>query len=196
MPNQFQPNTVVRGGLRIDPVAPGKMLGRKKANLLIAAVNAFLNLRPVMTDSDEARFIIGDNSSALEIPSPSDAGSTSGTLEKLTLVAVYSDVLQCTDSFGGTVYVAKSTKLRNSIASETIDGTLVSYAYTGTYVRRTATGTGINETQIIVPRFLVGDILYAATIAAVDLTKTPGNTVSVTRIDVNIDARAWAQICS
>lgn len=69
---------IVRAGTRIAQISPGKMMGRAKANQVIAAVNAFLNLRAVVTDSQDARLIIGDGISVLQIPRGTSTGSGDG----------------------------------------------------------------------------------------------------------------------
>ena len=41
------PKKSINAGMRIQPIPPGKLMGRTKANLLISVANAFLNLRLV-----------------------------------------------------------------------------------------------------------------------------------------------------
>ena len=66
-----------------------------------------------------------------------------------------------------------------------IDGVTVTYAYPDT-VTRTATISGSNETQVIVPRYLVNDLILGMTVGYTGVT-------SVTIIDLNLDGRAWSR---
>lgn len=58
----------VRTGQQIPIVRPGNIISRVKANLLIAAANAFLNLKVVPTSRSSGRFIVGDGNAVLELP--------------------------------------------------------------------------------------------------------------------------------
>ena len=82
------------------------------------------------------------------------------------------------------ILVAKPYLLRQSIASR--DG--VAYTYVSS-VERTASKSGFpNETQVVSPKYFVGDIIYAATNVKGGLTIA--NT-TVVWIDQNYDGRAW-----
>ena len=87
---------------------------------------------------------------------------------------------------GGSVAVAKPPKLMKSLVSATIDGIGVTYTHTSN-TTRTATISAVDELQVIVPRYNIGDTIYAA---------TPENYVGVsgkTLIDINVDGRAWCK---
>lgn len=71
-------NAIVRAGTRIALVPIGKVMGRQKANLLIATCNSFLNLRATLTDGISSRLTIGDGSAVLEIPRGSGGIGGSG----------------------------------------------------------------------------------------------------------------------
>lgn len=93
------------------------------------------------------------------------------------------------------IFVAKPPKLRASVTEETLDGIDFEYSYvtTGTekYVSRTSTNQSDNtaETQKIVPRFIPDDEIFA--IAASTGIETV-DAESVSMLDLNVDARAWA----
>ena len=105
-----------------------------------------------------------------------------------------SDHLVCrtwdgTTEGGGDVAIAKPHKLRNSVTSATIDGVAVTYTYGGTFVTRTATIATIDEDQVIVPRYLVNDLIFAVdSSGGTAITGTLQN-----KIDLNVDGRAWAK---
>ena len=104
--------------------------------------------------------------------------------------SIQADFITCRTWDGSTegstdIYVAKSFKLRNSITSAVIDGVTVTYTYPDT-VTRTATIAGSDETQVIVPRFLVNDLLLAMIAGYTGVS-------SVTLIDLNLDGRAWSR---
>lgn len=110
------------------------------------------------------------------------------------LKSIQGDYLTCLTWDGGTagtedVYIAKNYKLRNSISSATINGELITYSYGQDHVTRTAVDTnGHEETQTVIPYYLVGDIIIAANVApsmlAADLSQ-------ILWQDLNVDARAW-----
>lgn len=92
------------------------------------------------------------------------------------------------------IYLAKPVKLRHSITSETIDGTAYTYSsYSLTaQTRVSAPASGSAETQIVVPRYLPNDLIYAmAAPTYVQSEDVPAKAVSL--IDVNLDGRAWCQ---
>lgn len=90
------------------------------------------------------------------------------------------------------ILIAKPTKLRFSIDTETIDGIVGTYtAYdTTTQTRHASFGSpAVEEDQVIVPRYLVDDEIYvmpARTLIVDDDGKDLG------LIDINVDGRAWA----
>jgi len=90
---------------------------------------------------------------------------------------------------GGTdILVAKPYKVRNP-ASETIDGIAVSYSYVST-TRRTASATGYySETQVVVPFYLVNDVIFA--ISTTTDVQVDSEYLEYLALD---DGRAWATI--
>lgn len=101
------------------------------------------------------------------------------------------------------VRIAKNPKLRNSVMTESIDGNVFTYAYGASapfnFVSRQATGTvsgnAVSEFQVIVPRYLTNDEIWAipATTGIVSvadvISATPG--AEITLLDLNVDGRAW-----
>lgn len=124
---------------------------------------------------------------------PTAKAASFGTNVKLyKYKSMSGDYLTCRTWDGTTegdtdIYIAKPYKLRRSIASETIDGTLVSYTYASDSERTATDGTN-SETQKIVPRYLVDDLVWGIT-ATTAVTK---DNASLTILDMNIDGRAWA----
>jgi len=125
-------------------------------------------------------------------PAAIGGGGTPGTavVSKFTFQSSQSDYITCHDGVGADVYIAKPAKLRGSVTSETIDGTTISYGtFSGDYTERTASAAGYtDEVQAIVPRFLVNDVIYAATVDG-----GTGVGSAPTYVDLNVDGRAWAK---
>lgn len=147
-------------------------------------------------------------------------GSTSESAAREIFYYQYSmgDYIWCTDirspfpngSIPVYTPVAKNPKLRNSIATETIDGILVSYSYSAytvdgqKYLRRDSSipGNSVIEKQDINPRFILNDEIQAEKVkggARINTTASdPANTVlgiaqAIEYTDTNPDARAWTQ---
>ncbi len=81
------------------------------------------------------------------------------------------------------VNIYKPTKLRGSVASESIAGDTVTYSgYTTDKMERTATNSSNSEKQVIIPYVLTGDVLHAQ----YDVREDKWN-------DLNVNARAWAR---
>lgn len=99
------------------------------------------------------------------------------------------DVINCklwdgTNELGSLVEVNKPWKLRFTVTAETVDTVPITYdAHSAANQTRDAHVGVDSETQVIVPRYLVNDIVYA-----VDDPLDPG-----VKIDINIDGRAWAK---
>lgn len=91
-------------------------------------------------------------------------------------------------------YIAKPYLLRRT----PFDGASrnsIDYTYTDN-VTRTATDADSNtETQVVVPSYVVGDIIYATRAidggTGVELVTTQGR-IAVEWLDLNVDGRAWA----
>jgi hypothetical protein len=123
----------------------------------------------------------------------SDIGST---VQQFRFKSINSDYLTCrtydaiTGEGGIDIYIAKPFKLRNP-ASEVIDGVTVSYSSYSGQTRLASDGVNPDETQVINPRYLVDDLIYAVT---VDHTGVTVSSVELVLIDINTDGRAWAKI--
>lgn len=133
------------------------------------------------------------------VPSRVIGGSSGAPPERFQIVSILRDVYSCTRvSDSSTHNVARPTKLRCSIASESIDEIQYFYSYDASNVIRSATwtpsgsSTQTSEVQVIVPAFLSGDIIWAAPVSAVSLYQDSETIVSVTWLDLNVDGRAWA----
>ncbi len=120
-------------------------------------------------------------------------GGTSFVPHKI--VSFDADFINC-HSWDGTtegtdiIKIAKPTKLRSSIVTETIDGTVWNYSsYDDTKQTRSAQGGTDSQTQIITPRYLVGDVIYA--MSAKTFVPDPDTTSDIKTMDMNIDARSW-----
>lgn len=90
------------------------------------------------------------------------------------------------------VLIAKPFKLRFSITGVVIDGSNISYAsYSTANQIRTATSVAGSEIQVIVPRYVVSDLIYGIT---VDHTGVVVGQVGELKVmDLNADGRAWAK---
>ena len=130
-----------------------------------------------------------------------------GRFQITDLTYIYGDYLIANDidnRFGGGLFrIAKPWKLRNSITSATIDGTAFTYTYT-TPVERSVyvAGPTLLAYQRISPRYVLNDFVFATQVAGTNInggmlnvadviSGTPGGAL-VNWLDMNIDARAWA----
>ena len=162
----------------------------------VATITPYITVEEVDgTPSVSAKKIVFPNASVTDSGSGTATVSfVSGGVAQYRIKSVQGDYCTCRTWDGTTegstdVYVAKPYKLRNSITSATIDGVSVSYSYTST-VARTATISSTDEDQVIVPRYLSNDLIYAVTsnYTGVSVSGTP-----LTLIDINADGRAWAK---
>lgn len=132
------------------------------------------------------------------VPSRVIGGSSGAPPERFQIVSILRDVYSCTRvSDSSTHNVARPTKLRCSIASESIDGIQYFYSYDASNVSRSATwipagGTLTGEVQVIVPAYLTNDVIWAVPITAVSLAEDSETIVPVQWLDLNVDGRAWA----
>jgi len=125
------------------------------------------------------------------------SGDGSTSTGRGTLVTMAGDYLVVRPPGGLTdgsqdIKVAKPYKLRWSVTGATIDGVSLTYgSWDITTQRRTATAPGpVTERQVITPRYLGGDpIHYVRTTTGV--TDAAGDLM---RLDLNVDARAWAKV--
>lgn len=110
------------------------------------------------------------------------------SLHTIGTVNMNGNYLICTPISGGSnVNVAIQPELRNTIASQTIDGETWSYSYSGQ--TRVATYSNIVENQVITPRFLVGDIVP---VSSCSNTGVSVSNVALTKI--SITGREWAKV--
>jgi hypothetical protein len=114
--------------------------------------------------------------------------------------SMQNDYLVCR-SWNGTVegtqdvYIAKPPKLRFSISTETIDGVVVAYSGYGPLTQtRNASGGGNSESQVIVPRYLVNDLIYAMPAPTLVTFVQGPKTIKVGLLDINADGRAWSAV--
>lgn len=123
----------------------------------------------------------------------SSAGSPSVSATRMRIKSIGQNSYTCRTWDGTTegssdITVAKPPEMRG-ISSETLDSVSISYDYDGdtTYTTRTASWSGGSEDQGIVPRF-------ASSNTEIWATQPDGGTgvSSVTWIDINVAARAWA----
>lgn len=119
---------------------------------------------------------------------------SSAGVSQYRIKSVQGDYCTCrtwngTTEGGSDVYIAKPYKLRTSITGATIDGVSVSYSYASS-VERTATISGSGENQVVVPRYLANDLIFAA---SSDHTSVSVSGTELTLIDINADGRAWAK---
>lgn len=144
---------------------------------------------------------------------PSKAGTPAPAVGpgRYILVDVKADYLVChpygSPGAANYVFIAKPPKLRLSITTETMDdvntdpgGITMTYSsavFSGTgyqYNRRIATNTrnGQTEVQVYVPRYIVGDTIYAS---AADTGVIPpiAGAQAITLKDDNDDARIWVR---
>ena len=89
---------------------------------------------------------------------------------------------------GGDVLIALPYKLREGTQNVTVDGDSLTFdSYDATGQSRIATGTNGTETEVITPRYVTGDVLFA------EQVKHSGIAAAKGLIDKNIDGRAWAR---
>lgn len=177
----------------------GRSTGRhamrdRDANLLIDALNAFLNLEVVFTSEGKSELLVVKGKSILKLrveEIAADPPTTTGVIQKARIDSLAGDYLVCNlwdyveeDWSAETVNVAKPPSLRNSVTSE--GGFSYSYSDTNT---RTATAAGYDAIVYSVDRpYAVGTVLMVA--------DTGGDTgvTDATYVDLNWDARAWIAI--
>lgn len=119
--------------------------------------------------------------------------ATPTTIFLMRLVSVGYDTLTCLHpTSGANVYVAKIQALRNSNASEVINGSLHNFTYDASFVARV--DTSIGEQQIVLPRYhtsLPFTFITAAPIAPASLQFDPDEP-PVTVNFIEVGERAWA----
>jgi hypothetical protein len=123
----------------------------------------------------------------------------SGVAKQYVIKSVQGDYLTCRavslDSAGVRTegatdfFIAKNYQLRNSLASEVVDGTTITYTYPTTTDRHAVSGSD-TEDQKIVPRYVVDSIIYAVQTR----TGVYKDSVEIELLDINADARAWSMV--
>jgi hypothetical protein len=188
------------GGFRIPLMGGNRNLIKSAvANELVQALNSLGNMSIVEADGlKRPRVIYSDGNVVLQIrktDTPVEGSITAARVQQYRLKSVQGDYLTCRtwdgSTEGGTdVFIAKNYKLRNSITSQVIDGVTVDYTYTTT-VERVAEIATAEETQVVVPRYLANDLIYAIASNATGVEDAEEN--PITLIDINADGRAWAK---
>lgn len=152
----------------------------------------------------------GTSTAPIWIPS-SAVGSLGGVVQQFMVKGQRGTYLKCVTWDGANmgidfVYVALPPKLRSTINNAMIEGNLITYTYPN-WPERVATITGVSETEVIVPRYLGDDIIYAVkpnggtngvmTAAPDPVDGIVGHPTSppvpVVWQDLNVDGRAWAK---
>jgi hypothetical protein len=115
------------------------------------------------------------------------------------LQEVHDEYLLCVTWDGETegteqIKIAKPDKLRSSVDEEEIDGITVTYSsYDPTaQTRHASSGAAPNTTeedQVIVPRYLTDDVIFAAPVKSMAVDEDGED---ILLLDLNISARAWA----
>ena len=150
-------------------------------------------LRPKLNDMVEA-FHPGAG-----LPTQSDELPLHFGFVQVQVVSVETDYMICTvTDTGAQVYVALPWQLRRTpFDGQTYNG--VSYTYTSNTARDASSGSG-SESQVIVPAYVAGDLVYALTgivgDTSVHETTTQGASLPqpVEWLDLNVDGRAWAKV--
>ena len=119
------------------------------------------------------------------------ANQVGAGVTQMQISTIDGDYLACNYYQDGTatdaVNVAKNYKLRRTpFDTLTIGG--ITYTYTSD-TQRTAVGA-TTETQVVVPAYTVGDIIYASRVSGLDVTLS---SLPLEWVDVNADGRAWAK---
>ncbi|MEE8306555.1 MAG: hypothetical protein V3R81_04775 [Gammaproteobacteria bacterium] len=133
----------------------------------------------------------------------SDANSTLTTIARFEIETIAGDYLIClpfdglstaTETVDGVdvatrVNVARPELLRTSLDSHNS----VTFVYTDDTTRTASAPAETDETQVIVPAYVVGDKIYAMNNIDGDTGVITDADSSVEWIDINVDARAWAK---
>lgn len=132
--------------------------------------------------------------------------SSAGMIREFLLKEVLGDYLRCQSRSNGQpsegdIFIAKPWRLRvTPFDGKTIhfdsDGDVFDahYVYTaGSSTHRTATIAGVNEDQIVIPRFKPDfDVIYAAECSD-DLALVDPQSNRILLVDLNADGRAWGK---
>lgn len=180
----------------IAPLVPGdnKVGSAKFWNQVIDTCNAIRSLR-VERGGGVDEFILSDYNAVLRLADGTDGSSPvpATAVKCYILKSVQNDYLTCREFTGteGTVdiYIAKPHKLRNSIASEIIEGVTYSYTYAAgpdsLNKYRIASVSGVEvERCVVTPEWLANDTIYG-----IDCTTYVATATDVLMLG---DGRAWA----
>ena len=177
----------------------------------VSTICTFGSGATTITVASATNIVVGAFIVCAGIPSGATVTNISGTTITISAATTGAET-SASALFYGLVRIAKTAKLRNSITSETIDGTTFSYTYGAsspyTYVARlasaTISGSSYSEYQVVVPRYLDKDEVWAmevnnsdigGIVAVSDLIASlggPGSGTPITLLDLNLDGRAWA----
>lgn len=131
-----------------------------------------------------------------QIP-PNGAAKAVVELQQLKIASISGDFLVC-NPYNGTeaddtqeIIVARPWLLRRSMTSRNS----ITFSYSSDQAR-TATSGATTESQVIVPSYIVGDIINAARNVAGGTGVTFGTNTTVEWLDANESARAWAKAAS
>lgn len=126
-------------------------------------------------------------------------GATAAQTKQFQVVAIYGDYVTAYPYAGAPdtsalTYIAKPYQLRNSI---TLRNGRTYSTFTNASGEQKRLNVTDSETQVVIPTYLAGDLVYATTniIGGTDVTISApnGNTQDVIWVDDNRDGRAWAK---
>jgi hypothetical protein len=161
-------------GLTLREWAPGEPLDHRKLNEVVRALRSLLQGARPPTQVNPV------------------AGVSIPVFQQFTIASIGEDVLIC-NPFDGTasdetseIIIAKPPELRAS-REEWND---ITYTYTNSQTR-TADDGSETEDQVIVPEYVVGDVIYAVK----NIVGGTGVVVTdpVEWLDLNVAGRAWAK---
>lgn len=119
----------------------------------------------------------------------------SGTLQQMIItdITTHDDALVC-HTWDGTnegtedMIVAKPARLRNEASWNGL-----TFTYTTPQEREADDGSD-TEDQVVVPAYVIDDIIYVAAVDFTDVTDGGSPAVPLILLDINADARAWAKV--
>lgn len=163
---------------KIRPIQKGQRITARKLAEPVEAINRFTSgIAPIAQ-------LAGSSSKPLSI-----------TIARFVITSISGDYLVCRE-FDGTaqgtadVYISKPYLLRSSMASRAG----VTFTYTDSQAR-SATDGSTTEDQSVTPSYVAGDEIYAVRglVRGSGAFSDPDETRAIEWMDLNLDARAWAQ---
>lgn len=141
------------------------------------------------------------------VPLPRQVKPTTGTtvvaVRRFVIRSILPEYLVCrpwdgVEEGASDVLVARPFRLRGTETTRTFaNGTVTYDGYDATGTERTATlPDASTEDQVIVPEYVVGDEIVGSRniVGGTGVTRTfQGRTLPIDWLDLNIDARAWAE---